>query len=170
MDKTIADCSGATVARQQAVSIGQPFAKLGQRSVQIGFGVAIVMNMHFDFAVSLATQLGQHIEDFRVILFNWEKECVPRRQAVAVMEPRKSFGVFIDPARDPGQRVLARHAAKERFVMVGDAKEEVYRFVASRQASIWPASQVRRQPAVQVALLHLPDPQGDQPNDGQEYN
>src|SRR5262249_35374279 len=88
----------------------------------------------------------------------------------AVMEPRETVGVVIDPARDASQRVLARDAAKERFIMVGDAKEEVYRFVASRQASIWPASQVRRKPAVQVVLPHLPDPQGDQPNDGQDYN
>jgi hypothetical protein len=118
---------------------------------QRGGGIAIVMEMKLDLAVTGARELGETIEKVRSIFFAGEEPAVARRSTVAVAKARRELRVALGPGIDTRASDLVAGTAPQRLVVIAQREQHVARPTRSRRAN--PPNQVARvvgQPRVQV--------------------
>ncbi len=151
MDEAVRDCSGTTVASEQAVSSGKGLPEGNQRLSQILRCVIIVMQVDLDLAESAGAERGESIQVFRFVLFNRVKECVTRWPAVRIAESREESGVFTDPMSDATARDLGARAGVFGLEVVSDAKQEMSRLARLSRTTPTDLRKVGDQPAVEAA-------------------
>jgi hypothetical protein len=87
--------------------------------------VAVVVQVHLDFAVPAAHEASESVEILRSVLLARKKEGVARRTPVRVTERSHDPRVALHPVAHAPRALSRRNASPERLEMIADRDEQV---------------------------------------------
>jgi hypothetical protein len=103
-----------------------------EKALAEGVGrVVVMMVMDFDFTEAGAAETGDAVDVRGVVFVDREEEGMPRWAAVGVAKAFEEARVVLDPALNTRRGAVGVDVAVLRFVVVGDAEEEVDRITTA---------------------------------------
>ena len=114
-----------TIARQQAVAIGQNFLGFEQARPQVLRRVVSWCRWISTSPKPARHSCRQRVEIFRLVIFDGVEEGVARRPAVAVAKAAELPRILLDPGGDAGPAGFQVRLARRRLEMIANAQENV---------------------------------------------